>query len=79
MATEPVWTLCRRERNFFAVLGNESGLFGHPTRKLITIPTPLFRLITDLKDHRAGYPRTVVLGTISPHMKVVKPRTKMVG
>lgn len=79
MATEPVWSLCRRGRNFFAVLGNEAGLFGHPTVKLVTILTPMFRLTADLKDSRVGYPWTVVLKAIPPLIKVVKLRKKMMG
>lgn len=52
---------------------------GQPTLKLVTILTPKFRPTEELKDHRLGYPRTVVLETISPLMKIVKPRKKMVG
>jgi len=78
LATEPVWSLYRRGRNF-AMLGNEAGLFGHPTLKLVTVVTQMFRLTADLKDHRVGYPRTVVLKAISPVIKIVKLRKKKVG
>jgi hypothetical protein len=61
------------------MLGNEARLFGYPSLKLVTTLTPMFRLTADIKDHRVGYSRTVVLEAISPLVKVVKTRMKMVG
>jgi hypothetical protein len=43
------------------MLGNEAGLFGHPILKLVTVVTPILGFTADLKHHRLGYPRTVVL------------------